>query len=229
MKFRSLRMAFTAAVGFCLLNCSAASAVDLFGYSLNTGQAPQTFNNTTFSNIASRFAVGASNVTVNDISYYAAGNGTVPSSIAIWTAKAGSLDSFQPDTMIPSATASFTANNVNISTKYSLNFASPVTLNANANYYVVVNATGITSTAATGYVASTGQAAQFTAFGTTNATPQYRLITSTNGGTTWASYSSGSYLPYSVGFTAVPEPSTYALGTIGTAVLAGYARRRKRA
>lgn len=228
MMIRSFRRSFTAALGLCLLTCSAASAADLFGYTLNTGQAAQGFNDTGNSYIASRFTVGASNVTVNDISYYAAGNGTVTTSIAIWTAKAGSLDSFQPDTMVAGATASFTPSTSQLS-KLSLNFASPVTLNANVNYYVVLNASGITTTAATGFLAAVGQAAQFTGFGGTTATPQSRLIRSTDNGSTWSSWSSTTFLPYTVGFTAVPEPSTYALGMIGTAVMSVIARRRKRA
>lgn len=92
-------------------------------------------------------------------------------------------------------------------------FAIDVTLAANTNYYVVVDG----SAANPPYSPSSGQVAQFTAFGGTVATPQNRLLS--DNGTAWASFSSASFLSYTIGYTPVPEPSTIALGALATVVL----------
>ncbi|MFM1802271.1 MAG: hypothetical protein RJA81_1623, partial [Planctomycetota bacterium] len=206
----------------------------LFGYNPYQLPAnPNPFGATGYNNIASRFTVGSSNVTVDFIRYYAGGNGTVTSSISIWSAKAGAstLDSFMPDALVTGATGNFTPTDASTpySDAFTVNFSSPVTLNANTNYYVVVDTTQVTSTAAAGFVATTAQfgtsSNSFTAFGGTIATPQSRLITQT--GTTWASYSSASFLPYTIGMTTVPEPSTYLMGALATGVMAIAARRRR--
>lgn len=212
-----------------LFGSISAQAADLFGYNPNIPATPNPvgFNVTGLNNIASRFTVGSSNVTVDFIRYYAGGNGTVSPSISIWSATTGTLDGFRPDALVAGATGTFTPTQTSTpyTNPYTITFSSPVTLTANTSYYVVVDATQITSTAATGFVAGAAQTSTFTAFGGTTATPNSRLITQT--GSTWANYSSSTFLPYTIGLTNVPEPSTYLLGTIATAAIAYVGRRRK--
>lgn len=218
------------AIGLLFCCASVVQAADLFGYNPNnpTTPNPTGFNATGLNNIASRFTVGSSNVTVNFIRYYAGGNGTVSPSISIWSSTTGTLDGFRPDALVAGATGTFTPTQTSTpyTNPYTITFSSPVTLNANTSYYVVVDATQITATAAAGFVAGVAQISNFTAFGTT-ATPNSRLITQT--GSTWANFSSSSFLPYTIGMTSVPEPSTYLLGTIATAAIAYVGRRRKMA
>ena len=217
-------------VSLILCFASTTQATDLFGYNPNATPNPNVFSTTGRNNIASRFTVGSSNVTVDFIRYYAGGNGTVTSSISIWSAKTGTIgtDFFQPDALVTGATANFTPTDTTspFSDAFTVNFSSPVTLNANTNYYVVVDTTQVTSTAAAGFVATTAQASTWTAFGGTTSTPQTRLIAQT--GTTWANFSSLSFLPYTIGMTTVPEPSTYLMGALATGVMAIAARRRRR-
>ena len=214
-------------VSLILCFASTTQATDLFGYNPNASPAQIiAWNNVNYSNIASRFTVGSSNVTVDFIKYYAGGNGTVTSSISIWSATSGTLDGFKPDALVTGATGNFTPNDSNAPyDAFTVNFSSPVTLNANTNYYVVVDTTQVTSTAAAGFVATTAQSSGFTAFGGTTATPQSRFITQT--GTTWANNSAASFLPYTIGMTTVPEPSTYLMGALATGVMAIAARRRR--
>ncbi len=214
-------------VSLILCFASTTQATDLFGYNPNASPAQIiVWNNVNYSNIASRFTVGSSNVTVDFIRYYAGGNGTITSSISIWSAKAGTIDGFQPDALVTGATGNFTPTDSNAPyDAFTVNFSSPVTLNANTNYYVVVDATQVTSTPAAGFVAGYAQNSSFTPFGGTTATPQSRLIRQT--GTTWANSNANSFLPYTIGMTTVPEPSTYLMGALATGVMAIAARRRR--
>ena len=90
----------------------------------------------------------------------------------------------------------------------------------------MVDTTQVTSTVGAGFQATTAQASSWTAFGGTTSTPQTRLIAQT--GTTWANFSTSSFLPYTIGMTTVPEPSTYLMGALATGVMAIAARRRRR-
>lgn len=189
----------------------------IFGYNPNADPAnPATWTSNTYQNIASRFTVGASDVTVDQVRYYADGDGSVSSSVSIWSAISGSLDGFQPGSLVAGATASFTPNASSLGVPLDeqiINFASPVTLSANTNYYFVVDASnaGAVGSALT---LSTAQSSQFTEFGNTFADPQNRLITQSGG--TWSNYSSSSFLPYALGTSdgggsPVPEPSSFVL------------------
>jgi hypothetical protein len=221
---------------FLLPPAASHAGTVFFGYNPNTNPGnPPTFAATTFDYLASRFTVGASPLTVNTMTYYAGGNGTVTSSIAIWSAKSGTLDNFQPDTLVAGATANFTPTDTTTPLDiFTVNFAGDVTLNANTNYYVVVDVSGVTGNSpSSGFTASTASSSNFTAFGGTDATPANRVITSSNNGINWSSFSGASFLPYTVGFTpaggaAVPEPSTFLFGLIGTVSLSCVRRRRAR-
>lgn len=218
MQLRSLIAAVLSLIAY----VPESQATDLFGYTLTVGQTPQLLGSTSYTNIASRFTVGSSNVDVNYINYFGIGNGTLTPSISIYTAKASAISgSFEPDTLVASTT--FSANGTSTIPAQTSNFPSTVTLTANANYYIVVQSTSNTTV----YNPATGQSSQFSSFGGTTATPQNRLLVQT--GSTWGSFSSSTFVPYTLGLTSVPEPSTYVLGTIAAGTISFMARRCRKA
>lgn len=203
----------------------SAQATPLFGYDRIIGQNPANITDTTKTYWASRFTIGSSDVDVNYINYFVSGDGTVSPTIAIFTSKSsGITGGKEPDALLPDSLVSFAANGDK--TLATINFSSTLTLTALTDYWVVVQGTLDTSH----YQPYSAQSSQFTAFGGAVATPQARLIA--NDGTSWASFSGASFLPYALGLdtspSSVPEPGTGALTLLGFLALVGKRRHCQR-
>ncbi|WP_295430950.1 PEP-CTERM sorting domain-containing protein [uncultured Thiodictyon sp.] len=205
----------------CHAGSVAAGLITIGGYSLLQNQTPVGFRDTTKSFIASRFTVGANDTVINAIDYFGKGDGSTTPGIAIYSAKTSGISGgFEPGSLIPFATGNFLAGpSTSAFTPTTTIFTNPVTLTALSSYYVVVQGTLNTSI----YIPAVGQSGQFSVI-TNGVTPVTQLL-AFNG--TWASYSSGSFVPYAlVQQSEVPEPATILLMVIALSLL-GIGRRGK--
>lgn len=226
----SLRTLF-AATAICIVSApERATALEVFGNITASGGSAQVTNSgnpmgtdvVQFNKFAQGFTVSTTNQIMTDVILGLQFNPTLPSSVRV---SLYSNSGSNPGSELGVFTnPTFTANTKNI---YTFNYGGTFTLLANTSYWIVASFdTPMTGSYDWVYnTANTAPAAQnssgFVGLGsraTFNATP-----------TTWDnSINDTPWNRASLTVVVVPEPSTYALGLVGTLVMGAAARRRTR-
>lgn len=230
----SLRTLF-AATAICIVSApERATALEVFGNITVGGGSDQITNSgapigteqaTKFDKFAQGFTVGSTNRIMTDVVLGLFFNPTIASNVrvSLYQSSGNDPSTSNPTTEIAAFTnPTFVANTKGI---YTFNYPGNFTLVANTSYWIVASLdTPKTNSYDWVYnTANTVPAAQnssgFVSLGARDTKPDTP--------NTWAQASSFD-LTISMTVIVVPEPSTYALGLVGTLVMGAAARRRTR-
>jgi hypothetical protein len=179
------------------------------------------YNNSANSNViyAQGFTTGSSLYVIDsvDLPLGVSGAGNGSPKLKIYSDNAG-----KPGTELE---ATFTNPTFGTQSLYNLSLATPFALSASTSYWMVLSdSTASSQTKFNWYYSDT-----FSSPTARNGSGLTFLAAarSLNGGSTWATNSAFAQTGISINATAVPEPTTYALATIATGMMAVVARRRK--